>query len=83
MKALVYRGSGKLALEDTPKPVISDPTDASVRITKMTICGTDLHIKKGDVPRVTEGRILGHEGVGVIEQVGPSVAKVSTFARPS
>ena len=74
MKALVYHGSGKLALEDMAKPVISDPTDAIVKITKTTICGTDLHIKKGDVPTVKEGRILGHEGVGIIEQVGASVA---------
>jgi alcohol dehydrogenase len=74
MKALVYQGSGKLALEDMAKPVISDPTDAIVKITKTTICGTDLHIKKGDVPTVTKGRILGHEGVGIIEQVGASVA---------
>ena len=74
MKALVYRGSGKLALENMPKPVISETTDAIVRITKTTICGTDLHIKKGDVPAVTAGRILGHEGVGIIEQVGASVA---------
>jgi alcohol dehydrogenase len=74
MKALVYQGSGKLALENKPKPLISDPTDAIVRITKTTICGTDLHIRKGDVPTVTAGRILGHEGVGIIEQVGASVA---------
>ena len=74
MKALVYRGSGKLVLENKPKPVISDPTDVIVKITKTTICGTDLHIKKGDVPTVTEGRILGHEGVGIIEQLGASVA---------
>ena len=74
MKALVYQGSGKLALENRPKPGITDPTDAIVKITKTTICGTDLHIKKGDVPTVTEGRILGHEGVGVIEEVGTSVA---------
>ena len=74
MKALVYQGSGKLALENKPKPVISEPTDAIVKITKTTICGTDLHIRKGDVPTVTAGRILGHEGVGIIEQVGASVA---------
>ncbi len=73
MKALVYHGPGKLALEEKSKPVLMDPTDAIVRITKTTICGTDLHIKKGDVPTVTEGRILGHEGVGIIEEVGTSV----------
>lgn len=74
MKALVYHGPDKLALEDKPTPVITAPTDAIVRITKTTICGTDLHIKKGDVPTVTDGRILGHEGVGIIEEVGGSVS---------
>src|ERR1035437_4102588 len=77
MKALVYHGPGKLALEDKPTPVIRTPTDAIVRITKTTICGTDLHIMKGDVPTVTDGRILGHEGVGIIEQVGGSVSNFS------
>ena len=74
MKALVYHSPGKLALEDKPKPEIKSPTDAIVRITKTTICGTDLHIKKGDVPAVTDGRILGHEGVGIIELLGSSVS---------
>lgn len=77
MKALVYHGPGKLALEDKPTPVIRTPTDAIVRITKTTICGTDLHIMKGDVPTVTAGRILGHEGVGIIEQTGGSVSNFS------
>ena len=74
MKALVYHGPSKLALEEKPKPVITTPTDAIVKIKKTTICGTDLHIMKGDVPTVTDGRILGHEGVGTIEQVGGSVS---------
>ena len=73
MKALVYRGPGKKALEDHPKPDITAPTDAIVRITKTTICGTDLHILKGDVPTCEPGRILGHEGVGVIDKVGSAV----------
>jgi len=73
MKALVYQGPGKKALEERPRPNIADPTDAIVRITKTTICGTDLHILKGDVATCTPGRILGHEGVGVIDQVGTSV----------
>jgi len=77
MKALVYHGPGKLALEEKPAPVITAPTDAIVRITKTTICGTDLHIMKGDLPSVTDGRILGHEGVGIIEQVGGSVSSFS------
>jgi alcohol dehydrogenase len=71
LKALVYHGSGKLALEDKPAPTIEIPTDAIVKITKTTICGTDLHSMKGDVPTVTEGRILGHEGVGIIGQIWP------------
>jgi alcohol dehydrogenase len=74
MKALVYHGPDKRALENMPKPKIKQPTDAIVRVTKTTICGTDLHIMKGDVPTVTDGRILGHEGVGIIEQVGASVS---------
>src|SRR5450432_1106600 len=74
MKALVYHGPGKRSLEDKPIPTISDINDAIVRITKTTICGTDLHIMKGDVPEVTDGRILGHEGVGIIESVGSSVS---------
>ncbi|SDS83064.1 alcohol dehydrogenase [Bradyrhizobium canariense] len=73
MKALVYRGPGKKALEDHPKPDITAPTDAIVKITKTTICGTDLHILKGDLPTCQPGRILGHEGVGVVEKVGPAV----------
>lgn len=74
MKALVYHGPGKLMLEDKPKPILKAPTDAIVKILKTTICGTDLHIKKGDVPSVAVGRILGHEGVGVIEQIGSNVS---------
>lgn len=74
MKALVYQGPGKLALEEKPTPAIQAPTDAIVRITKTTICGTDLHILKGDVPTVTDGRILGHEGVGIIQEVGGSLS---------
>ncbi len=73
MKALVYQGPGKKALEDRPKPTIASPTDAIVNVTKTTICGTDLHILKGDVTTCTPGRILGHEGVGVIDQVGSAV----------
>src|SRR3569833_3425301 len=70
MKALVYHGAGKMAWEEKPKPSVELPTDAVIRITKTTICGTDLHIMKGDVPEVTDGRILGHEGVGVVEETG-------------
>jgi alcohol dehydrogenase len=73
MKAFVYQGPEKKALEDRPVPEISAPTDAIVKIAKTTICGTDLHILKGDVPSCTPGRILGHEGVGIVEKVGAAV----------
>ncbi len=73
MKALVYQGPGKKALEERPLPTIAAPTDAIVRITKTTICGTDLHILKGDVPTCKPSRILGHEGVGVVDGVGAGV----------
>jgi alcohol dehydrogenase len=75
MKALVYHGPGKCAWEDKSRPAIQDPSDAIVRITTSTICGTDLHILKGDLPAVTDGRILGHEGIGVVEQVGTGVSE--------
>ena len=76
MKALVFHGPGKRRWEDKPRPTLINPTDAVVRITHTTICGTDLHILKGDVPAVTEGRILGHEGVGVVEEVGEGVSNI-------
>jgi alcohol dehydrogenase len=74
MKALVFHGPGKKAWEDHPKPEVSAPTDAIVKVTKTTICGTDLHILKGDLPSCVPGRILGHEGVGIVDSVGPAVA---------
>ncbi len=73
MKALVYQATAKKALEERPKPTIAAPTDAIVKITRTTICGTDLHILKGDVPTCQPGRILGHEGVGIVDTVGPAV----------
>ena len=73
MKALVYIGPGKKSFEERPKPEINASTDAIVRITKTTICGTDLHILKGDVRTCQPGRVLGHEGVGVIDQIGGTV----------
>ncbi|MEF3322410.1 zinc-dependent alcohol dehydrogenase family protein [Gulosibacter sp. GYB002] len=73
MKALVYHGPGKKAWEEVPDPQILAPTDAIVKIDTTTICGTDLHILGGDVPAVTDGRILGHEGVGHVIAVGDSV----------
>lgn len=74
MKALVYHSSGNKSWEEKPKPVLTMPTDALVKISKTTICGTDLHIMKGDVATVTDGRILGHEGVGIIEETGSAVS---------
>lgn len=74
MQALVYHGPGSKSLDSVPKPTVLQSTDSVVRITKTTICGTDLHILKGDVPAVTEGRILGHECVGVVEAVGAAVS---------
>jgi alcohol dehydrogenase len=74
MKALVYHGPGQKSLDDHPKPDIEDAGDAVVRVTHTTICGTDLHILKGDVPTCQPGRVLGHEGVGVVEAVGSAVA---------
>ncbi|WP_045835371.1 zinc-dependent alcohol dehydrogenase family protein [Hyphomicrobium sp. 99] len=76
MKALVYKGPGQKVVEDRPIPEIKDPNDAIVKISKTTICGTDLHILKGDVPTCTPGRILGHEGTGTVEKIG---AGVTTF----
>jgi alcohol dehydrogenase len=76
MEAVVYHGPGKRSWEKRPKPTVQDATDAVVRITTSTICGTDLHILKGDVPSVTDGRILGHEGVGVVEDVGSAVSGI-------
>ncbi|GAB2920980.1 zinc-dependent alcohol dehydrogenase family protein [Paraburkholderia jirisanensis] len=73
MRALVYQGPYEKALEQRPTPEISTSTDAIVKVTKTTICGTDLHILKGDVPSCQPGRVLGHEGIGVVHQIGPSV----------
>ena len=81
MKALVYHGPGQKAWEDVPDPTVIDPTDAVVRMETTTICGTDLHILKGDVPAVTAGRVLGHEGVGVVTEVGPDCSKVKVGDR--
>jgi alcohol dehydrogenase len=76
MHALVYHGPGIRAWEKRPRPALQDAGDAIVRLTTSTICGTDLHILKGDVPSVTEGRILGHEGVGVVDEVGSAVTNL-------
>jgi alcohol dehydrogenase len=73
MRALVYHGPGHQAWEEVAKPQVIDDADAIVRVDAVTICGTDLHILKGDVPAVTPGRILGHEAVGTVETVGSGV----------
>ncbi|MGL5743461.1 MAG: zinc-dependent alcohol dehydrogenase family protein [Legionella sp.] len=75
MKALIYQGPGKKSVEERPKPIIKNPSDAVIQIKKTTICGTDLHILKGDVATCSPGRILGHEGIGVVESVGSGVTE--------
>jgi NADPH:quinone reductase-like Zn-dependent oxidoreductase len=75
MKALVYHGPGQKAWEEVPAPSVVDDTDAIVRVDAVTIGGTDLHILKGDVPAVTDGRILGHEAVGTVEAVGAGMQR--------
>jgi alcohol dehydrogenase len=81
MKALVYHGPGQKSWEEVPDPTIRQPTDVIVRIDTTTICGTDLHILKGDVPAVTDGRILGHEGVGTITEVGTAIENLAVGDR--
>jgi alcohol dehydrogenase len=76
MKALVYHGPGQRSWDDVPDPHVKDPGDAVVRVDGFTICGTDLHILRGDVPEVTSGTILGHEAVGTVLEVGPGVSTV-------
>ncbi len=76
MKALVYHGPGQKAWEDKADPTLGQDSDAIVRVDSVTICGTDLHILKGDVPEVTDGRTLGHEAVGTVESVGKAVKNV-------
>ena len=76
MHAVVYHGPGQKSWDEVPDPVIVEDTDAIVRISAATICGTDLHILKGDVPEMSPGRILGHEATGIVEAVGSSVKAV-------
>lgn len=73
MKALVYKGNGQTALEDKPIPTLQEPTDVVVKLVHTTICGTDLHILSGDVPTCEPGRTLGHEGVGIVHEVGDGI----------
>ena len=81
MKALVYGGPGQRTWQEVPDPTVTQPTDAIVKVDAVTICGTDLHILKGDVPEVTDGRILGHEAVGTVEAVGTGVSTVTVGDR--
>jgi alcohol dehydrogenase len=81
MKALVYNGPGSRMWHDVPDPVIQDPEDAIIRVDAVTICGTDLHILKGDVPTVDHGRVLGHEAVGTVETVGAGVRGIASGDR--
>jgi alcohol dehydrogenase len=76
LRAVVYHGPGKKMWEEVPKPTILEDSDAIVRVDAVTICGTDLHILKGDVPAVTDGRVLGHEAVGTVEEVGAGVGTI-------
>jgi len=81
MRALVYHGPGNKSWEEVSDPVVRDDTDAIVRVDAVTICGTDLHILKGDVPAVTDGRVLGHEAVGTVTDVGSGVKTVQVGDR--
>ncbi|HEX2904833.1 MAG TPA: zinc-dependent alcohol dehydrogenase family protein [Jatrophihabitans sp.] len=81
MKALVYHGPGRHSWQDHPEPQLQNPDDAVVRVDAVTICGTDLHILKGDVPEVESGRILGHEAVGTVEQIGAGVRDIKVGDR--
>ena len=76
MKAMVYHGANDIRFEEKNRPQIIDPTDAVVKIVKTTICGTDLGIWKGKNPEVADGRILGHEGIGIVEEVGEAVKNI-------
>ncbi|HEY8351514.1 MAG TPA: alcohol dehydrogenase catalytic domain-containing protein, partial [Sphingomonadales bacterium] len=73
MKAVVYYGVGDIRLEDVPEPRIKEPTDAIVRLTASAICGTDIHMVRGTLADMKPGTILGHEGVGVVEELGSMV----------
>lgn len=81
MKALVYHGPGDKSWDEVPDPVIQHPTDVIVKMVATTICGTDLHILKGDTPEVAPGRILGHEGIGEITEIGSGVTQLAVGDR--
>jgi threonine dehydrogenase-like Zn-dependent dehydrogenase len=81
MKAVVFHNIGDIRLEDVPEPALKEPNDAIVRLTASAICGTDLHMVRGTMPGMEPGTILGHEGVGIVEQVGPNVRNISPGER--
>lgn len=81
MKAVVFHDVGDIRVDDVPEPQLEQPTDAIVRLTASAICGTDLHFVRGTVPGMRDGTILGHEGVGVVEQVGDAVRNISVGDR--
>ena len=81
MKAVVFHGIGDIRLDDVPEPKIQEPTDAVVRLTSSAICGTELHMIRGTMAGMKEGTILGHEGVGIVEEVGPQVRNLNTGDR--
>ena len=81
MKALVYEAPGAKSWREVPDPTIVDPSDAIIRVDTTTICGSDLHILKGDLPEVTKGRILGHEAVGTVESIGSAVTTIAVGDR--
>jgi threonine dehydrogenase-like Zn-dependent dehydrogenase len=81
MKAVVYHGIGDIRLDDVPEATIQEPTDAIVRLTASAICGTDLHFVRGTMPGTKEGRILGHEGVGIVEELGEHVRNLEVGDR--
>ena len=81
MKAVVFHGIGDIRLDDVPESKIQKPTDAIIRLTSSAICGTDLHMIRGTFPRMEPGTILGYEGVGIIEEVGPNVRNLKVGDR--
>jgi len=81
MKAVVWHGVGDIRLDDVPKPKLKDDTDAIVRLTASAICGTDLHFIRGTMAGMKPGTILGHEGVGVVEEVGKDVRNMNVGDR--
>jgi threonine dehydrogenase-like Zn-dependent dehydrogenase len=81
MKAVVFHDVGDIRLEDVPEPKLQDPTDAIVRLTASAICGTDLHMVRGTLPGMKAGTILGHEGVGVVDALGPQVRNLAVGDR--